>query len=69
MKYSKRNHGAVARRHHRVTKKEVALSPAKSFVIPKQHKEKIAVSIMLAALIIAVKWFFIGYFAGKRNAC
>ena len=55
-----------SRRHHRVAKKEAALSPAVSVTKLKTCWKKYA--FMGAAIVIigCVKFFFLGYLVGKK---
>ena len=66
-RYSRRNHTA-ARRHFRVAKKEVELSPQKSFVIPKKHKHMLLGGLAAVALLEMILWFGIGFFVGRKTA-
>ncbi|MCL2397447.1 MAG: hypothetical protein FWC93_05210 [Defluviitaleaceae bacterium] len=63
-KYSRRNH---AQRHYRVARREVAVSPSAQLVKIKKNGPKIAVAGIAILILLAVKWFAIGYFVGKSR--
>lgn len=63
-RYSRRNH---AQRHYRVARREATLSPQTQMVkMKKKAPIFMAVGVMVLVLL-AVKWFFIGYLVGKRH--
>jgi len=40
-----------------------------SIIISTEHKNALLVSLVLFAVIVALKWFVIGYWLGKREGC
>ena len=55
------------RRHHRVAAREAALSPRRQIVKLKKNGYKIAAAGLAMLVLLAIKWFAIGYFVGKRQ--
>ena len=56
-----------AMRHHRVARKEAALSPQNRMIQIRKHGAKIIAAGIGVLLLVAVKWFTIGYFVGRNN--
>jgi len=63
-RYSRRNH---AQRHHRVARREAAVSPNAQFVKIKRNAPKIAAIGLGVLMLVCLKWFFIGYAVGKNQ--
>ena len=40
-----------------------------SIIISTEHKNVLIVSLVMFAILVAIKWFVIGYWLGKRESC
>jgi len=63
-RYSRRNH---VQRHHRVARREAAVSPNSQLIKIKRNAPKIVAIAVGGLILLSLKWFFIGYVFGKRQ--
>ena len=56
-----------SQRHHRVAKKEAALSPQRQMIKLKKHAQKFIALGVGILVLTAIEWFVIGYLVGKRQ--